>query len=317
VKRVLPYLVLLFLSGEIHHTYSWDSTAAKYMPLQVGNVWVYNCTAYGMACSCNMIYRFKIVSSVNKSGKIYFIFQVNSFSGSCWNGCTSSLIYDSLRVDYLTGNVYRYSTSGCIYSPFEKLQDSLNSKLGDTVKNNCGVSQYNYICDDTSDFMIFGTPVKTKGFNESQFETGYGRRYAKGFGIISTGYASILCNNVSILKGCIINGILYGDTSTIVGINQLSTEIPEKYDLSQNYPNPFNPVTKIKFSIPSIGNGSDRSVIKIFNAFGHEVAVLVNQSLQPGIYEVDWDASNYPSGVYFYELISGNFIQTRKMVLQK
>jgi hypothetical protein len=101
------------------------------------------------------------------------------------------------------------------------------------------------------------------------------------------------------------------------GIHQISGEIPNEFSLSQNYPNPFNPVTKIKFSIPSIGNGRDRSAIKIYNALGREVQTLVNQSLQPGTYEVDWDASNHPSGVYFYELTSGNFAETKKMVLLK
>jgi methionine-rich copper-binding protein CopC len=103
----------------------------------------------------------------------------------------------------------------------------------------------------------------------------------------------------------------------LVGVTQISTEIPDKFELYQNYPNPFNPVTKIKFSIPSVGNGRDRSVMKIYNALGREVEVLVNQSLLPGTYEVDWDASSYPSGVYFCEFVSGNFTQTRKMVLLK
>jgi len=108
--------------------------------------------------------------------------------------------------------------------------------------------------------------------------------------------------------------IKYSQTIGLIGFFE---EVPTRYILSQNYPNPFNPVTKIKFSIPSVGKGRDRSIMKIYNSLGHEVQVLVNQSLQPGIYEVDWDASNFPSGVYFYELTSGDFIQTKKMVLIK
>jgi hypothetical protein len=106
-------------------------------------------------------------------------------------------------------------------------------------------------------------------------------------------------------------------TGNVNGITNTNSEIPGRFSLYQNYPNPFNPLTKIKFSIPSVGNGRDRSVIKIYNSLGHEVQVLVNESLQPGTYEVDWDASNFPSGVYFYELVSGNFVQTKKMVLLK
>jgi photosystem II stability/assembly factor-like uncharacterized protein len=113
------------------------------------------------------------------------------------------------------------------------------------------------------------------------------------------------------------NGGITKCTYFILGVNQIGNEIPGNFNLSQNYPNPFNPVTKIKFSIPSVGNGRDRSVIKIYNSLGREIQVLVNQSLQPGTYEVDWDASNFPSGVYFYELNSGEFVETKKMMLIK
>jgi hypothetical protein len=312
MKKLLLFM-LAALAVNVQNTFSWDSDAARYMPLQVGNVWVYNCTSYGMACNCSMIYRYKVISSVNKNGKIYFIFQVNSFSGNCWNGCMSASIYDSLRVDLITGNVYKYSAPGCLNSPLEKLQDSLNARLDDTVKNDCGVSQYKYICYDTSNIMLFGNSVKTKGFHETQFETGYGRKYAEGFGIISSGYGSIICTNNSLLKGCIINGILYGDTSTFVGINQISTEAPNNHTLTQNYPNPFNPSTIIKFQIPKSGFVN----LTVFDVLGKEVQTLVNQQLSPGTYSVDFDGSTLPSGIYYYRLESGSFTETKKMVLIK
>ncbi len=319
MNSLVIVLLAIILSGNLFHTYSWDTTAAKYMPLQVGNVWVYNCSAIGMACNCNMIYRYKIISSIVINSKMYFIFQQNSFTGNCWNGCVISTIYDSLRVDSINGNVYKYSTIGCSFSPFEILQDSLNARQGDTVKNNCGISQYKYICNDTSIQIVFGFPRKTKGFSETQFETGYGRSYAEGIGIVASGYGSIRCSNNSLLKGCVINGILYGDTSTVVGINQISTEIPDKFFLSQNYPNPFNPVTKIKFDIPNTPSPSGRVGVGliIYDALGKEVQILVNQQLSPGTYEVDFDGSNLPSGVYYYKLETNNFSETKKMVLIK
>src|SRR4030095_14278207 len=75
-------------------------------------------------------------------------------------------------------------------------------------------------------------------------------------------------------------------------------EIPKEFKLEQNYPNPFNPVTSFKFQVPRL------SVVKIAvcDVLGREAATLVNGELKPGIYEVNWDASNYPSGVYFYKL---------------
>ena len=86
-----------------------------------------------------------------------------------------------------------------------------------------------------------------------------------------------------------------------------------KFYLYQNYPNPFNPETKIKFDLRK----SSLTIIKIYNSIGQEIQTLVNKQLQPGSYEVEWNASNFPSGIYFYKLISGEFIETKKMFLVK
>jgi photosystem II stability/assembly factor-like uncharacterized protein len=99
----------------------------------------------------------------------------------------------------------------------------------------------------------------------------------------------------------------------LIGLSQLSNEIPVKYSLYQNYPNPFNPVTRIKFSIPV----SDLTTIKIYDVLGKEVASLLNEKVIPGTYTIDWNASAVPSGVYFCLLKSGSFTETRKMVLVK
>ena len=94
--------------------------------------------------------------------------------------------------------------------------------------------------------------------------------------------------------------------------------IPGSYSLSQNYPNPFNPVTKIKFAVPANGKRQTADAkLVIYDVLGREVATIVNKPLQPGSYEVNWDATNSPSGVYFYKLETGDFVQTRKMVLIK
>ena len=103
-----------------------------------------------------------------------------------------------------------------------------------------------------------------------------------------------------------------------IGIEPISSEVPDKFVLFQNYPNPFNPSTKIKFEIPSVGARHAVPVrLIIYDILGREIAVLVNEQLKPGTYEVEWDASAYPSGVYFYRLTAGNFAETKKMVLLK
>jgi len=104
-----------------------------------------------------------------------------------------------------------------------------------------------------------------------------------------------------------------------IGIQQISSIIPQEFFLSQNYPNPFNPVTQIKFSIPAWkGSGTDRLVkISVYDMLGREAAIIVNEQLTAGIYEVDWDATVLPSGVYFYKLQAGDYSETKKMMLVK
>lgn len=102
-------------------------------------------------------------------------------------------------------------------------------------------------------------------------------------------------------------------TICVIGIKPISNEIPKSYTLSQNYPNPFNPSTRIKFDLPK----SSFTKLHIYDILGREVARLVNEQLKPGTYEVEWNGSNYPSGVYFYKIIAGDFNAVKKMVLVK
>ncbi|MCI0473527.1 MAG: T9SS type A sorting domain-containing protein [Ignavibacteria bacterium] len=109
-----------------------------------------------------------------------------------------------------------------------------------------------------------------------------------------------------------INQIAIYDTIN-VSISKLGTEIPAKYDLYQNYPNPFNPSTKIKFDI--IKSGITK--LTVFDITGRTLNTLVNENLEAGSYEYFLNASALPSGIYFYKLESGNFVQTKRMILIK
>lgn len=107
-------------------------------------------------------------------------------------------------------------------------------------------------------------------------------------------------------------------TGNIVSINNASPEIQEVFSLSQNYPNPFNPITKIKFYIPS-NTEQQLTMIKIiiYDVLGNIVKTLVNEHLKPNIYEVEWDATNNSSGIYYYQLTTFDFTDTKKMILIK
>jgi hypothetical protein len=91
------------------------------------------------------------------------------------------------------------------------------------------------------------------------------------------------------------------------------TESPTSFMLSQNYPNPFNPSTTFEYSIAK----QSSVLIRIYDLIGNEIETLVNEEKPVGTYELTWNASNLPSGVYFYQLQAGDFVETKKMILMK
>ena len=104
---------------------------------------------------------------------------------------------------------------------------------------------------------------------------------------------------------------------TITSIDE-EGETPTEFTLEQNYPNPFNPTTKIKYTIPSIVKSQSSSVsLKVYDILGNKVAELVNENKPVGEYEILFDASELPSGIYLYQLRAGDFIESRKMILIK
>jgi hypothetical protein len=124
-----------------------------------------------------------------------------------------------------------------------------------------------------------------------------------------TGFERIAWSWAEYLTGAIINGVRYGNPSVSVKEDFQ----PMNYMLSQNYPNPFNPTTNITINLPN----SHHTTLKVYNILGKEVETLINEKLESGQHYVTWNAKNFPSGLYYYRLISGDFIETKKMVLVK
>jgi hypothetical protein len=113
-------------------------------------------------------------------------------------------------------------------------------------------------------------------------------------------------------------------STPLFAVENQNKNIPDKISLSQNFPNPFNPITKINFDIPQSDNltqntpGKNQFIsLKLFDILGREIVTLVNEKLKPGSYQVTFDGTNYPSGVYFYRLITGDFVVTKKLILLK
>jgi hypothetical protein len=103
-------------------------------------------------------------------------------------------------------------------------------------------------------------------------------------------------------------------TGNPIGVKTISNEVPQLYYLHQNFPNPFNPSTKIRFELPK----NDNVTLKIYDAAGKEVVILVNNEfINAGLKEVEFNASNLASGVYYYVLKSGSFTDSKKMILLK
>ncbi len=107
------------------------------------------------------------------------------------------------------------------------------------------------------------------------------------------------------------DGAFIIDTPT--GIKELENGTPTEFNLSQNYPNPFNPVTSIAYKVPNTALVS----IKVYDLIGREVAVLVDEIKQPGVYQVSFGFENLASGVYFYKMVAGDFSSVKKMNLLK
>jgi photosystem II stability/assembly factor-like uncharacterized protein len=103
------------------------------------------------------------------------------------------------------------------------------------------------------------------------------------------------------------------NTGGLTEVKSVNNSFPDKYDLKQNYPNPFNPSTNIKYQIAN----NSFVTLKIFDILGKEISTLVNEYLKAGTYEIVFDAVNIPSGIYYYKITAGNYINTKKMILLK
>lgn len=141
--------------------------------------------------------------------------------------------------------------------------------------------------------------------------------------VLSAGPFNLGVNQVETIGFAIINGSSAADLIAknnqakikygTVGVNSISTEVPRVFSLSQNFPNPFNPTTNIQFGVPK----NSLVTIKVYDLLGREVATLLNEQKQAGMYQVDFNAASLSSGVYFYRMQAGTFADIKRMVVIK
>jgi len=265
--------------------------------------------------------------------------------GATWLNLSSNGTGRLFSVKMLSTNVvYAAGDSGCILftsnggSSWNTQSTNINTTLREIVMRSssigCAVGLNGVILTTTNS----GTNWVNRSFNNINFysadfssiDTGYiGGQYGRIYKTTNAGVnwfqqqtpvdttkniKSIFCINNQIAwasaKG---DGLIYTTNGGITSISSISTEVPSEYTIFQNYPNPFNPNTKIQFSITK----SALTKLTIYDVTGRVMAILVNELLNPGKYEVDWDASHRPSGIYYYKLEAEGFSETKKMVLLK
>ena len=295
-KTMISFVIFLLIT--FNNIYSLDTTSCKYFPLNVGNEYCYGSVIM------------HIYSTQIQNGKIYFM--VDNFPF----GVNSNLI----RYDSTTGYLMNYKAN----SPECNYEVILFQLSGGTPINCYSTLPYTYM--NSYDTNVFGISSNLKHFRciTSNGTLVYvsGGKFAKYLGLYMFyfGHMGIYGTYYSetYLKWAKINGKYYSDTSETI-INKISENIPDNFSLSQNYPNPFNPTTTINFKVKSY------QVIKlvVYDILGKEVAVLVNEKLQPGEYVVQFpngQSANVQlsSGVYFYSLLAdGERIETKKMLMIK
>ncbi|RPI13602.1 MAG: T9SS C-terminal target domain-containing protein [Ignavibacteriae bacterium] len=148
------------------------------------------------------------------------------------------------------------------------------------------------------------------GYNFTQLSSGINQQS----GII----ISLACDSTGFIYLGETYGKVYRSTETTIGITSHSNTIPRQYKIYQNYPNPFNPATKIKIDVPQeAGNKKLEVRLAVYDILGKEVATLVNEQLSAGSYEVEWNAYQFASGIYFCKLTANDYNETIPMVLIK
>jgi hypothetical protein len=223
----------------------------------------------------------------------------------------------------IVGGVNFYTSSQPILA---KLDTNGNTKWAKFYPS--PVMHYYSMCKDISDnICITGYQDLQSTISNWKLDTSGTLLKIKNLSFSGYNLIGSFCIKSTLDTGYIISGeasTLYGDaliiktdsafnTPIITGINNISYQITDEFEVYQNYPNPFNSSTSIKFYIPKSGNVK----LKIYDITGREIKTLVNEIKNPGSYIVTFNGTELASGVYFYRIQSGDFVQVKKMVLIK
>jgi photosystem II stability/assembly factor-like uncharacterized protein len=252
---------------------------------------------------CLYVYRINFVNSNTGYLLCHDLYKTTNMGNnwtSIYNASGSGTVFDiciinsdTMYLAGLHGNIVMTSNGGVNWSSRNTGKDISINKMG-FINSKTG-----WICGDS------GLVMKTTnvGINWQRQNTGTNRPL-RDLCILNENYLWAAGDSGVVLRTT---------TGGVSFVNKIGNEIPKIYKLSQNYPNPFNPSTNIKYQIAN----SSYIILKVYDILGKEVATLVNEKQKPGTYEVTFDGNNLSSGIYFYKLQVGHFVQVKKMVLIK
>jgi len=286
-------------------------------PLSIGNKWVY-LEEYGI--NPNVWYEVRtkevIGDTLASNGKLYYHLKEDDYH-----------YFD--RIDSIDGNIYRYYQHPSLPESEYILADLLGG-IGDSITSfdPSYTSQYSYIkisqIDTINKWGLFSIRKTYQQITPGPLHiTIFKLLEGIGFESILTGLPLYGISSTRTLKGCVIDGIVYGDT-TLTDIDFEGNPVITNFKLEQNYPNPFNPNTKISWQTPVSG----WQTLKVYDVLGNEVATLVNEYRPAGSYEIEFypesSIKHLPagrqgpaSGIYFYQLQAGDYVETKKMIFLK
>lgn len=316
-KIVLVFSLVLFLIL-YSNTFSQIDTS-DYFPIKTGNYWEYwgieNWTTNWIMMSIE-----SLGDTVMSNGKSYQVFEeiIYISSISPW------IIYFYLRSEgkiiYCYSNEDSCSSQEYIFYDFEKVDSAIWPICYEYASNYRGIENTSLYYSSTLNVQYEGKFFNWVEVNEidttwAPMGSPYVDLVGKGIGIT---YRWMWDFSVFYIYGAKINNQVYG---TLTSIDD-TQNVVNKYYLSQNYPNPFNPSTSIQYAISS----TQFVTLKVYDLLGREVATLVNEEKPAGVYNAQFTMNNLPagrqgvqlsSGIYFYKLQAGDFVETKKMLLLK
>ncbi|MBM4177096.1 MAG: T9SS type A sorting domain-containing protein [Ignavibacteria bacterium] len=278
---------IIFVFLVLTHTYIFAQGLFNVSPLKPGNKWVYFYKEYlfsGWRLTFEVLDSVKTIKGIHfyaiRTGPYIWIHYMGLVNDGFYTRYTT-VMFDSLY-KYFKVNPQKGDTWG---------QTTFFDTLYSTITDTLPLSWFN------KNILIYVIHRLHKGRE----------LWTKEFGMLH----GLFEGSEIQLLGCVIDGVVYGDTST-VSVDE-EEQLPTEFVLYQNYPNPFNPITIISWQLVIASNVQ----IKIYDLLGREIKTLVNQYSNPGEYKVTFNAEGLPSGIYFYRIITDDFSAMKKMIYLK